>query len=90
MSTLTSTNKVPLSIRIRFLNATFIKELSRASHTPVSQLADEAINLYRKYRLKKQLQEAFMSQTEEDAKEAMSDFNDYLTIVDHDESTRSI
>ncbi|GEM_PF-5979479 len=84
MSTLVINKKIPLSVRIRFSNAQFIKELSATLKVPVSQLADEAINLYRKYRLKKELQEAFSSQTDEDAKEAMSDFNDYLTIVDRD------
>ncbi len=84
MSTLAVHKKIPLSVRIRFVNAQFIKKLSEISKTPVSQIADEAINLYRKFKLKKELQEGFSSQTEEDRKEAMSDFNDYLSIVDRD------
>lgn len=39
-------------------------------------------NMYRKYQLKSQIQQGFKSQTKEDLAEAMSDFADYLTIVD--------
>jgi len=39
-------------------------------------------NIYRKYQLKSQIQRGFQNQSKDDLREAMSDFADYLTIVD--------
>ncbi len=47
-----------------------------------TQIVNKALDLYRKYYLAKDLQESFSAQTDEDVAEAMSDFEDYLRIVD--------
>ncbi len=48
----------------------------------MSSIIDSALDLYRKYKLKKELMEEAAMETEDDIKEAMSDFGDYQNIID--------
>lgn len=60
----------------------FVENLSAEEKTSKSSVVTHALDLYRKFRLKKELREAAKAQTKEDVEEAMSDFEDYLKIVD--------
>lgn len=77
--------KVPLSLRISAFNADFLKTRAEKMKKPLSQTADEAFECFRKYLLWTEIREGFKHQTNEDVKEAMEGFDDYLHIIeDHD------
>lgn len=63
-------------------NAQFVSSEARRNSLTKTHIINQALDLYRKYQLKKDLVEGFSSQTKEDVAEAMSDFEDYLRIVD--------
>lgn len=86
MSTLTPHNKVPLSIRVSAFNVDFLKERAETEKKPLSKTADEAFDCYRKYLLWKEIREGFSKQTDEDVKEAMEGFGDYLHIIEREEN----
>lgn len=79
--------KVPLSIRVSVFHVDFLRERAEAENKPLSKTIDEAFDCYRKYLLWKEIREGFSKQTDEDVKEAMEGFDDYLHIIeraDHD------
>lgn len=85
MHTFTTANKIPLSIRVSVFNVDFLRERAEAEKKPLSKKADEAFDWYRKYLLWKEIREGFLKQTDEDVKEAMEGFVDYLHIIEHEE-----
>jgi len=66
-------------------NARFVDLEAKNKAMTKTRIINHAIDLYRKYKLKKDMIEGFKSQTAEDVAEAMSDFEDYLRIVDSEE-----
>ena len=63
-------------------NAQFVMSEARRKSMTKTRIINQALDLYRKYQLKKDLVEYFKSQTAEDVAEAMENFDDYLRIVD--------
>ena len=66
-------------------NAQFVDTEVRNKHLTKTRVVNQALDLYRKYMLRKDLVEYFESQTDEDVAEAMENFDDYLRIVDAEE-----
>ncbi|OGJ51937.1 hypothetical protein A2335_00385 [Candidatus Peregrinibacteria bacterium RIFOXYB2_FULL_32_7] len=69
------------SCSINYRNYEFLKVYPNKS-----KVINEALEAYRKYVLKKQMQEGFAAQDEEDLELANSDFNDYLSIIEASEN----
>lgn len=63
-------------------NAQFVEMEVRNRHLTKTRIINQALDMYRKYMLQKDMVEYFENQTDEDVAEAMSDFDDYLRIVD--------
>jgi hypothetical protein len=59
----------------------FLQEEALRLGTSRTEILNTSLRLYKKYRLKKNIEEGFKSQTEEDTQLAMSDFNDYYSII---------
>lgn len=76
-------NKGSLSVMVKNNNISFVRESSDIEKVSISCVVDCALDLYRKYKIKKELMEEASLETEEDVKEANSDFDDYLNIVDN-------
>ena len=72
----------PTSFILNIKNHEFISRMVSHENITKTEVINHALDLYRKYMLKKELVEGFSRQTDEDVREAMSDFNDYLSIVD--------
>jgi len=66
-------------------NARFVKTEAKNREMTKTRIINRALDMYRKYQLRKELIEGFSSQTDEDVAEAMENFDDYLRIVDSDE-----
>ena len=75
-------NKKAISLTINKANWQFIEGISQKEKRTKSEIIDYVLDLYRKYQLKSQIQRGFKSQTKEDTTEAMSDFSDYLAIIE--------
>jgi hypothetical protein len=75
-------NKSALSIRLKNENINFLKTTSKEENLAVSWIIDASLDLYRKYKIKKDLMEEADLETEEDRKEANSDIIDYIKIID--------
>lgn len=63
-------------------NAQFVSLEAKKTATTKTRIINQALDLYRKYQLKKDMVEYFKNQTDEDVAEAMENFDDYLRIVD--------
>jgi len=63
-------------------NARFVKSEAKNKEITKTRIINHALDMYRKYQLKKELIEGFSAQTDEDVAEAMENFDDYLRIVD--------
>ena len=63
-------------------NAQFVMSEARRNAMTKTRIINQALDMYRKYKLRKDLIEGFSSQTKEDVAEAMENFDDYLRIVD--------
>ncbi|MBU0706289.1 hypothetical protein KJ657_03365 [Patescibacteria group bacterium] len=66
-------------------NAQFVTSEARRKEITKTRIINQALDMYRKYKLRKDLIEGFSSQTDKDVAEAMSDFDDYLRIIDSGE-----
>lgn len=74
--------KNAISMTIKQNNLKFIEKISKQSKKSKSEIVDNILNTYRKYKLKKEIEEGFKNQTKEDLMDAMSDFQDYLNIIE--------
>jgi len=63
-------------------NQTFLIHQIQKGGVNKTKVINKALDLYRKYTLAADLKASFSAQTDEDVAEAMSDFEDYLKIVD--------
>ena len=72
----------PVSFIPNTKNREFLAKMTEGRKLPKTQVINHALDLMRRYTLKKELMEGFSLQREEDVLESMSDFNDYLAIVD--------
>lgn len=63
-------------------NARFVKAEAKNRAMTKTRIINQALDLYRKYQLKKEMVEYFENQTDADVAEAMENFDDYLRIVD--------
>ena len=74
--------KTAISITINQSNDLFLKSLTENIKTSKSEIINNIIDQYRKFRLKKELIQGFKSHTAEDVQDAMVDFDDYLENID--------
>lgn len=74
-----------VSLNLTQPNAQFVETEVRNRQLTKTRIINQALDMYRKYQLRKDLIEGFSAQTDEDVAEAMSDFEDYLRIVDSEE-----
>jgi len=74
-------NKKALSVTLFADNFRFLSEESKKRKTTKTDVVNYALDMYRKYKLKQEIQEGFKSQSKEDLDLAMSDFDDYFNIV---------
>jgi hypothetical protein len=74
----------PTSLILNRNNAEFVERQVRHSSVTKTEVINQALDLYRKYLLRKELREGFSSQTDEDAREAMSDITDYISIIERE------
>lgn len=72
----------PTSFILNKQNHNFLMGYVKKNSITKTQVINYALDLFRKYNLKKELIEGFSQKTQEDVDEAMSDFEDYLSIVD--------
>lgn len=77
MSSKSITSFSPKSQNLSFLN-TFPQKYKMNK----SELINTAFDMYRKYCLRKEMREGFAQQTDEDVKLAMSDFQDYQSLIE--------
>lgn len=74
--------KNAISMTLKQHNLKFIEKVAKQEKKSKSEIVDSIVNAYRKYKLKKDIIAGFKSQTKEDVMDAMSDFDDYLDIID--------
>ncbi len=70
------------SLVLTAFNQQFVMSRVQQTGMTKTKIINHALDLYRKHLLQKDLVEGFSEQTDEDVAEAMSDFEDYLKIVD--------
>ena len=80
----------PTSIILNANNQAFVTQQSKQNAITKTKIINQALDLYRKYTLKKDLVKGFSQQTNEDVTEAMSDFEDYLKIIESNEIIKNI
>ncbi len=76
--------KQGISLTINKTNLQFINDYAKKQKMTRSEIVDQVIEMYRKYKLKNSIIAGFKSQSKEDINDTMSDFSDYLKIVDND------
>ncbi len=74
--------KNAISMTLKQNNLKFVEQVAKQEKKSKSEIVDNILNAYRKYKLKKDIIEGFKSQTKEDVIDVMSDFDDYLSIID--------
>ncbi len=67
-------------------NYEFVSQEAKDLRTSKTDIINKALFLYRKFKLKKKIQEGFMEQSKEDSELAMSDFGDYFKIINESEA----
>lgn len=72
----------PLSIRLSELNQRFMEQYLADHKVAKSSIINTALDLFRKYKLQKDLMGIAMANEKEDKELAEADFNDYLKIID--------
>ncbi len=73
--------KVATSLSLNNKNLDFINAISKETKKTKSVFVDNLIDSYRKFWLKKEMQEGFKAQTQEDVDFAELCFDDYLKII---------
>lgn len=79
--------KNAISMTINQNNLRFIEKIAVQKKQSKSEIVDNILNVYRKHKLKNDIMEGFKSQTKEDFSNAMSDFEDYLDIIERYENS---
>ncbi len=74
--------KNAISMTLKQNNLKFVEQVAKQEKKSKSEIVDNILNAYRKYKLKKDIIEGFKSQTKEEVIDVMSDFDDYLSIID--------
>lgn len=72
----------PTSVILNRENQQFLSYFIDINSTTKTNVINNALDLFRKYNLQKELIEGFSKKTNKDVSNAMSDFEDYLSIVD--------
>ncbi len=70
------------SIILNNQNQQFLSYFIDINSTTKTNVINNALDLFRKYNLQKELIVGFSKKTNKDVSDAMSDFEDYLSIVD--------
>ena len=73
-----------LSITIDKNNSEFLENVSKNQKKPRSEVINTILTEYRKFVLKKEIEAGFKNQTNEDLKDSMLGFDNYLNIVNND------
>lgn len=63
-------------------NYQFLSTYTKKQSLSKSRAINYAIDMYRKYILQKEMREGFSKQDTEDLHDAMSDFSDYIKIIE--------
>ena len=79
---MTNNTKKAISVLLLWQNYFFINNEAAKNSTTKTAIVNKALSLYRQYKLKKEIQAGFENQNEEDISLAMSDFDDYASIID--------
>ncbi|MEA2064756.1 MAG: hypothetical protein U9O66_00470 [Patescibacteria group bacterium] len=74
--------KTAISLTLNRDNLQFIKKISKREEKSKSEIVDYALEIYRKFRLRNDIIAGFKNQTEEDVLDVMSDFKDYLNLIE--------
>jgi len=74
--------KQATSMTLNKANLEFINDIAKKEKKTKSEIVDRVLDAYRKYKLKNNISAGFKEQTKEDINETMSDFGDYLKMVD--------
>ncbi|MFH1412629.1 MAG: hypothetical protein ABIG10_01195, partial [bacterium] len=75
-------NSKALSITIDKNNFKFLDNISKNEKKPRSEVIDDILSKYRKFILRKEIEAGFKAQTKEDLENSMSDFSDYLALIE--------
>ena len=74
--------KTAVSITLDQINLQFVAKIAKEEKKSKSDIVDYALKAYRKFRLKNDIIAGFKKQTKKDVSDAMSDFGDYLNLVE--------
>jgi len=74
-------NKKPVSVLLFWKNFSFLENETKNKKITKTQIINDSLDLYRKYKLKKEIQKGFQNQDKKDIDLAMSDFDDYCSII---------
>ena len=74
--------KTAVSVTLDQLNLQFVEKIAKKEKKSKSEIIDYALEVYRKFSLRNDIIAGFKNQTEEDVSDAMSDFKDYLKLVE--------
>lgn len=86
----TVAQKIPLSVLLEQKNDFFMRALIQESAQTKTEIVNRAIDLYRKYTLRKQIEKGFQAQGAEDLTLAMSDFDDYYHIINQENESATV
>jgi len=78
--------KTATSLSLNNKNVNFLNKISKQTKRTKSDFVDGLIDSYRKFYLKKEIQEGFKAQTQEDVDFAELGFGDYLKIIENAEN----
>ena len=74
--------KTAVSVTLNQTNLQFVEKIAKEEKKSKSEIIDYALKAYRKFRLRNDIIAGFKNQTEEDVSDTMSDFRDYLNLVE--------
>ena len=74
--------KNAVSVTLNQNNLQFVEKIAKQEKKSKSEIVDRVLSMYRKFKLKKDVIAGFKSQTKADVQDAMSDFNNYLSIIE--------
>ena len=80
----------PVSFIMTKQNAAFMQRYIQTARISKTQAMNIALDLFRKAKLRAELREGFAKETEADVAEVMSDFADYLSLIEHSEHEKSV
>ena len=74
--------KTAISLTLNQNNLQFVEKIAKKEKKSKSEIIDYALKIYRKFKLRNDIIVGFKNQTQEDVLDAMSDFGDYLKVIE--------